>query len=49
MSRTIRPPPDELVRKNQSVTIRLDIDVVEWFKDQGGQYHTLINEVLSRY
>jgi len=43
------PPPDELVRKKQSVTIRLDADIVEWFKDQGGQYQTLINEVLRRY
>lgn len=43
------PPPEELVRKKQSVTIRLDADVVEWFKEQGGQYQTLINEVLRRY
>ena len=43
------PPPDELVRRKQSVTIRLDADFVEWFKDQGGQYQTLINEVLRRY
>lgn len=43
------PPPEELLRKKQSVTIRLDADIVEWFKDQGGQYQTLINEVLRRY
>jgi uncharacterized protein (DUF4415 family) len=43
------PPPEKLVRKKQSVTIRLDADVVEWFKEQGGQYQTLINEVLRRY
>ena len=43
------PPPEELVRKKQSVTIRLDADIVEWFKGQGGQYQTLINEVLRRY
>jgi len=43
------PPPEELVRKKQSVTIRLDADIVEWFKEQGGQYQTLINEVLRRY
>jgi uncharacterized protein (DUF4415 family) len=43
------PSPDELVRKKQSVTIRLDADIVEWFKEQGGQYQTLINEVLRRY
>lgn len=43
------PPPGELLREKQSVTIRLDTDVVEWFKEQGGQYQTLINEVLRRY
>lgn len=43
------PPPEELIRKKQSVTIRLDSDIVEWFKHQGGQYQTLINEVLRRY
>ena len=31
------PPPEELVRKKQSVTIRLDADIVEWFKQQGSQ------------
>ena len=43
------PPPEELVRKKQSVTIRLDADIVEWFKQQADQYQTLINEVLRRY
>ncbi len=43
------PPPEELERKKQSVTIRLDADIVQWFKQQGGQYQTLINEVLRRY
>ena len=43
------PPPEQLIRKKQSVTIRLDGDIVEWFKGQGGQYQTLINEVLRRY
>jgi uncharacterized protein (DUF4415 family) len=43
------PPPEELVRKKQSVPIRLDADIVDWFKEQGGQYQTLINEVLRRY
>lgn len=43
------PPPEALIRKKQSITIRLDTDIVEWFKEQGGQYQTLINEVLRRY
>ena len=43
------PPPERLVKNKQSITIRLDSDVVEWFKQQGGQYQSLINEVLRRY
>lgn len=43
------PPPDELTSQKRTITIRLDADVVEWFKSQGGQYQTLINEVLRRY
>ena len=42
------PPPEELVREKQSVTIRLDAIIVEWFRSRGGQYQTLINEVLRR-
>jgi len=35
----------------QQLTIRLDADVVQWFKDraQGGGYQTRINEALRRY
>jgi uncharacterized protein (DUF4415 family) len=43
------PPPDQLVRRKQAITIRLDADIVDWFKEQGGQYQTMINEVLRRY
>ncbi len=39
---------EELVRQKQSVAIRLDADIVAWFKEQGGQHQTLINEVLRR-
>ena len=31
------------------VTIRLDSDVVEWFKSQGQRYQTRINSVPRRY
>jgi uncharacterized protein (DUF4415 family) len=36
------------------ITIRLDQDVIEWFKDQvdeagGGNYQTLINQALREY
>ena len=33
----------------QAVTIRLDVDVLEWFKDQGSGYQTRINQLLRRY
>jgi len=36
------------------ITIRLDDDLLEWFRDQvdnagGGNYQTLINDALRRY
>ncbi|WP_281649205.1 BrnA antitoxin family protein [Parendozoicomonas sp. Alg238-R29] len=31
------------------VTIRLDADVLEWFKGQGQGYQTRINHLLRRY
>jgi uncharacterized protein (DUF4415 family) len=43
------PALEELVRKKQSVTIPLEADVVERFKEQGGHYQMLINEVSRRY
>lgn len=33
----------------QSVTIRLDADVLEWFKSQGTGYQTRINQLLRQY
>ena len=33
----------------QSVTIRMDSDVLEWFKNQGKGYQTRINQLLRRY
>ena len=32
-----------------SITIRLDPDVLEWFKNQGSGYQTRINAVLRKY
>ena len=32
-----------------SITIRLDPDVLDWFKSQGQGYQTRINAVLRRY
>lgn len=33
----------------QIVTIRLDIDMLEWFKSGGPGYQTRINQVLREY
>ncbi len=33
----------------KSVTIRLDADVLAWFKAQGGKYQTTVNRVLREY
>jgi uncharacterized protein (DUF4415 family) len=33
----------------KSVTIRLDADVLEWFKERGDRYQTAVNRVLRDY
>ena len=33
----------------EPITIRLDADVVEWFKAQGGKYPSNINKALREY
>lgn len=33
----------------QPVTIRLDADIIAWFKSQGGKYQSNINEALREY
>jgi uncharacterized protein (DUF4415 family) len=38
-----------LPRRKVAVSIRLDPDVVAWFKQQGRPYQTLINSVLKAY
>lgn len=35
--------------EKQSVTIRLDTDVLNWFKQQGKGYQTRINKLLRTY
>ncbi|MDH0300411.1 MULTISPECIES: BrnA antitoxin family protein [unclassified Pseudomonas] len=37
------------VPAKQTVTIRLDADVLEWFKAQGAGYQTRINQLLRQY
>jgi uncharacterized protein (DUF4415 family) len=41
-----------ILRPNQPkarITVRLDADMVQWFKEQGGSYQTRINGVLRAY
>lgn len=38
-----------VVPHKQPVTLRLDADVLEWFKAQGQGYQTRINTLLRRY
>jgi uncharacterized protein (DUF4415 family) len=33
----------------QPVTLRLDTDVVDWFKSRAGKYQTAMNQVLRAY
>jgi uncharacterized protein (DUF4415 family) len=53
-SRGKRGPVDDLPKGKERITIRLDKDVLDWFKQQvddqgGGNYQTLINQVLREY
>ena len=52
------PPLDEaffadaklrIPQAKPSITIRLDPDILEWFKGQGKGYQTRINAVLRKY
>lgn len=52
------PPLDEkffaeaelrMPQAKPSITIRLDPDVLDWYKSQGRGYQTRINAVLRRY
>ena len=52
------PPLDDAFFKNatlrmpenkKAVSLRLDADVLDWFKDQGRGYQTRINSVLRLY
>jgi uncharacterized protein (DUF4415 family) len=44
----------DAIQKKVRITIRLDTDVVSWFKEQviqagGGNYQTLINDALRKH
>jgi uncharacterized protein (DUF4415 family) len=49
-----RGPVDPLPLGKERITIRLDTDILEWFRQQvnlrgGGNYQTLINQALREY
>ncbi len=35
--------------KKKMISLRLDPDVLDWFKHHNGRYQTLINQVLRQY
>lgn len=37
------------IAKKRQITLRLDEDVIAWFKQRGSGYQTRINEVLRAY
>lgn len=37
------------VVKKKQITLRIDGDVIDWFKQQGSGYQTQINELLRAY
>jgi len=48
--RDFLPPPEELRKATKlPVTIRMDAEVVVWFKSFGTGYQTRINRVLRAY
>ena len=42
-------PATASVQLKQIVTIRLDVDMLDWFKGAGPGYQTRINQVLREY
>ena len=42
--RGLKPPPNK-----QQITIRLDADVLKWYRAQGEGYQTRINALLRAY
>ena len=39
----------EYPKKKRPVTIRLDVDILKWFKSMGKGYQTKINAILRSY
>ena len=43
-AKQVQPP-----RTKQQVTLRIDSDILEWFRNKGKGYQTMINNVLRAY
>lgn len=41
--------PDVCLPRKQTITIRLDADVLDWLRQQGRGYQTRINKLLRSY
>jgi uncharacterized protein (DUF4415 family) len=46
---TSAAPKSNVVALKQIVTIRLDTDMLEWYKSAGPGYQTRINQILRQY
>ena len=46
---TTAAPKSNVVALKQIVTIRLDTDMLEWFRGAGPGYQTRINQILRQY
>ena len=46
---TVASKPQMINGVKQIVTIRLDVDMLEWFKGAGPGYQTRINQVLREH
>lgn len=53
-SQAKRGPVEQIQPGKTRITIRIDTDIVDWFRDQvnqkgGGNYQTMINDALRSY
>lgn len=47
--KSVEAHPEWYAVKKKDIHIRLDADLLEWFKAQGAGYQTRINEILRYY
>lgn len=44
-----RVPPEKLLKNKQQITLRIDAEVLDWFRSLGAGYQSRMNEVLKIY